>query len=332
MSLNNSSIQTLSMLLNNGKPSFHIAFCVDNNYFHALGGAVMSIIMHNIRQHFTFHIFTLEISQENYLCLRQFEKMYFIHIKLHKLDKILFSKFSYLINNSHYSLSIFTRLVIPTILHGQIKRILYLDADILCVNNIDDLINLDISSDIIVVVKDTPVTMRRRIKALKLKHKTYFNGGFMFININYWINHDITKLALNTLLSKKINMRFNDQDALNIVLNGKARFISPVWNYLYSLIQDLEMNKFIINSLHNVIFIHFAGIIKPWSIWSKHNALILFQKYLSLSPWADMKFDSEPENTKEMRIYSRCMLRQGYFLKSVKWYLKYLQYKLKNYL
>jgi UDP-glucose:(glucosyl)LPS alpha-1,3-glucosyltransferase len=120
-------------------------------------------------------------------------------------------------------------------------------------------------------------------------------------------------------------MRFPDQDALNIVLNGRARYISPRWNYLYDLIHDLNVNKFAMRPVGKAVFIHFAGAVKPWAEWSRHAACELFRTYLALSPWSDMPLDKEPRNSKEMRMNSRFMWRQGRPLESLRWYLKYLR-------
>lgn len=310
---------------NNGKPSFHIAFCVDNHYFRAMGATIASIIDHNPGQHFTFHVLAFAVSDDHQRRLRQLEQMYSVKTQLHLIDLASFKQFSHFIGHSHYSLAIFTRLVIPMVLQGQAERVLYLDADILCVRQLDALVDLDISGDIAAVVPDAPVTRQRRIAALNLQHNEYFNGGVLLINIQRWISADITQQTLDTLLHSKTDMRFNDQDALNIVLNGRARYLSPRWNYLYDLIHDLNVNRYAMRSIGQAVFIHFAGAVKPWADWSGHDARLLFRKYLALSPWSDIPLDPHPRNTKEMRMHSRFMWRQGRPLESLKWYLHYLR-------
>ena len=152
------------------------------------------------------------------------------------------------------------------------------------------------------------MTTQRRVAALGLQHPQYFNGGVLFINIPKWISEDITQQTLDALLTSKTDMRFNDQDALNIVLNGRARYVSPRWNYLYDLIHDLNVSKFAMRPVGKAVFIHFAGAVKPWTEWSGHDARHLFRNYLALSPWADMPLDPAPKNTKEMPIKSSHVL------------------------
>lgn len=323
--MNVPSQQEIMAVPENGKPSFHIAFCVDNNYFRAMGGTIASIVANNPGQHFTFHVLAFEVSEEHQRRLKQLESMYRVKTELHLLNLADFTQFSHFLGHSHYSLSIFTRLVIPTVLAGVTDRVLYLDADILCFNRVDELVDMDISQDIAVVVPDAPVTLQRRVAALGLAHNEYFNGGVIFINIPKWLAEDITPKTLDALLNSTTDMRFNDQDALNIVLNGRARYLSPKWNYLYDLIHDLNVNKFALKPVGKAIFVHFAGAVKPWAAWSRHDACTLFRRYLDISPWADMALDQEPRNTKELRMHSRFMYRQGRPLESLKWYVRYLR-------
>lgn len=323
--MNIPSIAEIQATPNNGKPSFHIAFCVDNHYCRAMAGTIASIIANNPEQHFTFHVLAFEISEDHQRRLKQLEEMYRVRTELHLLDLASFKQFSHFLGHSHYSLSIFTRLLIPTVLRGQTDRVLYMDADILCFNKVDDMVDMDISDDIAVVVPDAPVTLQRRVAALGLKHNAYFNSGICLINIEKWLAEDITAKVLDCLLNSKTDMRFPDQDALNIVLDGRARYISPKWNYLYDLIHDLNVNKFALKPVGKAIFVHFAGSVKPWAAWSRHEACTLFRRYLDISPWADMPLDSEPRNTKELRMHSRFMYRQGRPLESLKWYIRYLR-------
>ena len=166
-----------------GQPSFHIAFCVDNNYCRAMGATIASIIANNPGRHFTFHVLSVELSEQHQKRLKRLEQMYPVRTCLHLLDLASFSQFSHFLGHSHYSLSIFTRLMIPDMLRGQTDRVLYLDADILCVGQLDEMIAMDLGDTVAVVVPDAPVTTRRRVAALELAHAEYFNSGVMLMNI-----------------------------------------------------------------------------------------------------------------------------------------------------
>ncbi|HTH94967.1 MAG TPA: glycosyltransferase [Rhodocyclaceae bacterium] len=310
---------------------FHIAFCVDDNYCRPMGATIASIIDNNPGQAFVFHVLMAAASEDNRRDLSKLEARFpDVQVQLHMIDTRDFSQFGRFIEHTHYSLSIFTRLVIPSVLTGVTERVLYLDADILCVGKLDELVNMDLGGDIAAAVADAPVTTQRRVASLKLEQAEYFNGGVIFINIPQWQAHRITEATMDVLLNRDGDLRFPDQDALNVVLNGRTRFLPGKFNYLYDLIHDLNVNKTAMRPVGDAALIHFAGAVKPWTEWSGHDARELFRKYHAMSPWSHLPLDQAPRNTKELRMHSRFLFRQGKPLQSLRWYLKYLRARKKR--
>ncbi len=305
--------------------SFHIAFCVDNHYFRSMGATIMSIIDNNPGQRFTFHVFAFVVSDQHRERLLQLRKLQDVAIELHIIDPAFFEKFSDFLKFSYYSLSIFLRLIIPSTLQGVTQKVLYLDADILCVGSLAELIDIDISTDIALVVPDAPATTLRRCAALKLKHPRYFNSGVMLIHVENWISARITEESMQALSTLGKKLRFSDQDALNIALDGRARFIDGKWNYIYDLIHDLDRNITSMRALDDAVLIHFAGAVKPWTDWTGHASRNLFVKYHARSAWSDMALDAAPRNSREMRMLSRFLMKRGELLESARWYLRYLK-------
>lgn len=308
----------------NGRPTFHIAFCADDNYCRPMGATIASLIANNPGQHFTFHLLAIALSEDNQARFRRVAEMG-AAAHIHLLDAAQFAPFASFLGHSHYSLSIFTRLVIPDMLAGVAERVLYLDADILCLGGLGELFDIDFDGKLAVVVPDAPITTRRRVAALGLAHKEYFNAGVMLINVAPWLAAGATAQAIDTLVNSTLDLRFNDQDALNIVLNGRARYVDQRYNTLYDLIHDLQLKRTALRALNGARLVHFAGSVKPWAAWSGHAAATLFAAYLAQSPWGDLPLDAAPKNTKEMRMHSRFLLRQGKPLQSLTWYVRYLR-------
>lgn len=308
----------------------YIAFCVDDHYFRSMGATIASLIDNNSEMHFSFHIFAFEVSEENQYRLRQLENTFDVTTQIHLINPDVFHEFSDFICSSYYSASIFTRLLIPALMQGITEKILYLDADILCLGKIDELININISNDIALVVSDAETTIKKRSVALKLSQKKYFNSGVMYMNIALWIKNKITEKTIAAILENGEKFRFPDQDALNLVLDGHVRYTDKKWNFLYGLVGDLENNRTKMLSIGDARLIHFAGSVKPWSDWHLHESKDIFKKYHAMSPWADLPIDVVPQNHKEMRMHSRFLLRRGQRMESFRWYLKYLSARLKK--
>lgn len=326
--MDTSSIEAAGRHAGRIKPSVHIAFCVDNHYFRSMGATITSVIAHNPGIHFVFHVFAFAVSDDHRRRLSRLESMFDVSLRIHIIDPALFEQFAHYTRSSYYSPSIFTRLLIPTVLQGTADRVLYLDADILCVGSIDELIGMDIGDTIAAVVPDAEATTARRTVALGLNSLKYFNSGVMLMNVGRWMANRISEKTMEVILKDGEKYRFPDQDALNVVLDGRAMFIDKKWNYLYGLVGDLEADRRELNVVGEAVFIHFAGAVKPWNNWCGHDSRSLFAKYHSMSPWADMALDEEPQNHKEMRMFSRFLFKRRQFGDSAAWYFRYLSKKI----
>lgn len=306
--------------------SFHVVFCVDDRYFRCMGATIASILEHNPQRHFTFHVMAIKVSEFN---RQRFESLSFrpgVRTCIHLLDPSMFERFEPYMRSSYYSSAIFTRLVIPDVLKSYTDRVLYLDADILCVGSVDALAGLDLGNDIVAVAPDAKATTERRVAALQLKHPRYFNSGMLYINIPHWLDAGISQQTIDAFLENGERFRFPDQDALNVVLDGRARFIDIRWNYLYGLVGDLEGNRPALGIAPGAAtFIHFAGSVKPWGAWCGHDSVKLFEHYHAQSAWSDLPLDVQPQNYKEARMHSRFLWARGKRLESLGWYARYLR-------
>lgn len=306
------------------KDAFHIAFGVDAHYFRSMGVTMISIIENNPQVRFAFHVFAFGVSDDNQKKLRQIEAKYGVTINIHIIDPAVFGEYAKFPSFAQYSAAIFTRLLIPGALQGITNRVLYLDSDILCVNNITELMVMDISDSIVAVIHDNgEETVRKQRAKLKLRDKRYFNSGVLLINIDNWIANDITPLTMRTLLESDQKFTFPDQDALNIVLDGRATYIDEKWNFQYNLNSFLNAGEFSMGGTDKAVFIHFTGRVKPWHKWSLHEANSMFVKFQMLSPWADTPLDM-PKNYKEMRLFSQFLVKKGRRVRAALWFVKYL--------
>src|ERR1700693_3955611 len=134
--------------------AFHIAFCVDKHYFRSMGATIASVIAHNPGRRFIFHVFAFSFTEDQTSRLHTFETNPLIEVRSHVIDEALFSDFAEMIRSSYYSLSTFSRLMITSMLKDVTEKVLYLDADMLCVGSIDELAAIDMRDTIALVVSD----------------------------------------------------------------------------------------------------------------------------------------------------------------------------------
>jgi len=170
---------------------------------------------------------------------------------------------------SHVSEATYYRLFISQYIPQDIKFLVYLDADILCINDpTTKLINTfaQIESENTVIA--AKVESKREdnnifFERLNLKNNKQFNAGVLIINFSKWINQNIESNLLN-ILDKRYNEIFDyDQEILNIYFDGKFTDLDNNLNYQAIGGQDDELFNHIEN---NVYFLHYLGKGKPWSI------------------------------------------------------------------
>lgn len=298
----------------------HIAFGVDSNYFLGMGVAIVSVLENNRDQVLVFHVLTPSISDENAARLQQIEARYQTVINVRIIDPSIFDEFADFPSFSQYSAAIFTRLLIAGALHGVADKVLYLDADIVCQGSIAELLAIDISDCVVAAVGDVGSIAENQIATLKLSSRQYFNSGVLYINVDNWMASDVWHHAVNAILASSKNFSFPDQDALNIVLDGRAKIIDSKFNWMYDLFGETASNKKISG---DAVFVHFVGRLKPWHDWCCNPSNSLFFKYQSLSPWAGVAL-YPPKNYKEMRMLSQGLRKTGKWRQSTVWYAKYL--------
>lgn len=306
---------------------FHIAFGIDAPYFRYMAVTITSVIENNPDVPFVFHVFTFSVTDEQRGKMQALEAKYRTTIRIHVIDPEAFKGFSTFSGFSQYSNAIFARLLIPGALQGIARKVLYLDADILCVGSIADLRDMDLKDGIVAVVSDhAGTTVKRQVAALDLRHGRYFNSGVLYMHVDHWIANGITEQVMRTILESDRKLDFPDQDALNIVLDGRATFIDEKWNFRYNLEAVLKEGATRMGPPGEGVFLHFTGRVKPWHDWSLHEARTLFAQYQSLSPWAGTPLDA-PKNYKEMRMFARFLMKQGRVAEGAAWYLRYLSKK-----
>ena len=88
------------------------------------------------------------------------------------------------------------RLAVPRLLKDKVEHFIYLDADTLCFDKLNDINSIDISNVICAVSHDSlDIHDTKNAKRLGLSTGNYFNAGFLYINIENWVKHDIENKA-----------------------------------------------------------------------------------------------------------------------------------------
>ena len=296
---------------------FHIAFGIDKNFARGMGILIDAIHSHNTEEKIVIHVFTDGINQSDLDKLKKLTVYQNIIIKIYYIDINVFKN---LPTTLAWSYATYYRFIMGKILYGTVDKVLYIDADILCIGPLAELKNIDMDGNIVLAISEEG---QFNVNRLGLQQGKYFNAGALYIDINKWNDGKIAEQAVGLLQENPEKYTYLDQDVLNILLDGKTRFIDRKWNYLYDM---RKMNSELPN---DIIFIHFIGD-KPWQRWSEHHFMVsLYDKYAKRSPWANVPL-VEPNHYKDKKRMARSYAKRNMYVKALYWYGKYAMSKIKS--
>ena len=210
---------------------------------------------------------------------------------------------SFPIGNRHWTIEMYYRLFAPELLPKDIDRVLYLDCDIIVDGDVSEMYFSDINNISALVCPDFFMYVKHKGWATHLgyeEEKGYFNSGVMFINLDYWREHNIQESCLEYLKIHHDILFFYDQDVLNYVLRDTKKFVNLEYNFLSNLISKGVYNSFDTATKNEIIschprVIHFISP-KPWSIFSyKYTYVSIWDKYCKMSQWRKPLFQKLPK-------------------------------------
>ena len=165
------------------------------------------------------------------------------------------------IENVHISEATYFRLFIQNYLESTIKKIVYIDPDVVCAGNPSNIIESTFDemkkTNKIISAKTEANSFSKNsdsLKRLNLSEK-YFNAGVMLIDYEKWQEIDLTLKLIEELNKIRDKIIFWDQDVLNSFFNGDYYELDKNLNYTAFDIQDLD---------EQILLIHFLGSKKPW--------------------------------------------------------------------
>lgn len=174
-----------------------------------------------------------------------------------------FARFSTL---RHISSATYARLLITNILPKEISRVLYLDADILVLDDLSPVCEMDLDGAVFGAVVDERINAHIRMGKTSLggmslpRVQDYFNAGVLLIDLTKWKIARVQEKAME-YLELYPHSAFSDQDALNFACDGAWKRLDPRWNYY-----QIELKKPIsdLSEEQRPGIIHFQGWSKPW--------------------------------------------------------------------
>ena len=197
-------------------------------------------------------------------------------LRINKFYKPKNIKFENLLD-AHVSEATYYRLFLHNYIDNSLDNLIYLDCDIVCVQNPLEILNkyvgsLKNSEYIVGAVPEYKKSQKDHVeiyhKELKLNSNDYFNAGVMIIDYKKWVEKNTGEQLLRTLQNLKDRIKYWDQDVMNKLFDGEYLKLIDGLNKKFTNIEvnNQEILDEIKNKNSNNYFIHFAGKFKPWQV------------------------------------------------------------------
>ena len=211
----------------------NIAICIDDNYCQHINPMVYSIEK-NTREKVRIHIVYYKLkaeSLENIIKLN--ELLTNVELKLCRVREYQYDWLSKFKENSLPTEAYF-RLLLPELL-PDVKRILYLDVDMLILDSLGKLYRTDLGNNILGVVRDFPFTNDKNSWSyffLGEFGNRYFNSGMLLMDLVAMRKNNIVRRFMEFILKTSQHYFLGDQDAFNIFFFYNVKILEDKYNYL----------------------------------------------------------------------------------------------------
>ena len=266
----------------------NLLYCIDKNYNIQCYTSIKSLVSHT-KNPLRIYIIHQEPDTFSKKLVESFSENKIELLEVIDFQENLISNESNLINDiikSHVSFATYFRLFIDKHLPSSVTQILYLDADVICVDNFeveyDEIFKLMKEENHVITARTIGDEKgnEENFQRLELKNRKYFNAGVLFINLELWRQNNIETNLHNLLYTN--NYKYHDQDILNKHFDGNYIELYDHMNHMMKS-QDDEHQEIIIKYVNEKAkLIHYVGANKPWhssSANSKYSSY--YQNYYS---------------------------------------------------
>lgn len=260
-----------------------VFFAVDDGYCPFLAVAIQSLIDNSSDEYtYLIKILNTDISDENKKKISRYEREN-VDIEFVDLNYYIKKVKDKLYTRDYYSKTTYFRLFLPN-LYPQYDKVLYLDSDIVILDDIAGLYDTDMGDNLVAAAPDDVIQFNEVFQVYVEKvvgvadYRRYFNAGILLMNLDEMRKFRFQEKFIYSL--DRITFAVaQDQDYLNRLCKGRVKLIDRAWNRMP--IADPKIKT------ENVKLVHYNLAFKPW-----HFEDILYKEFFWMYAQETEYFDA----------------------------------------
>jgi lipopolysaccharide biosynthesis glycosyltransferase len=287
---------------------FNVVLCVDDSYAQ-YASVVIESILQNTSEEISVYLYAVGLKDDT---RKKLKRQTVQHNQLGL--EIIEENEDYLdtlpTTNSHVNKYAYLTLRGISQIPSDVKRVVYLDADLVVNTDISELF-ASFQENKIGGVREVKDEGKSLLEKKGIEGDKYYNTGVMLIDRQYWADRGVFQEAKNYLVNLPENINYHfipEQDALNYVFGSDWYALSPSWNP--RTVNEKDGERYEPDEIRKKI-VHYSGPHKPWNYLCRHPKRDLFWEFEKNSP-----FNIHIEDRNTVNICK----------KSVQWLLSFTKY------
>lgn len=265
----------------------NLLFAIDDNFVQQLETVLLSIHLNTKSQEFNIYVLQKKrLAKEAELAAfcKQLKMTY--HPVMVKQ-----SLFENAPVTDRYPTTIYYRLLAHQMLPQDLHKILYLDADILCINDLSPLYNIALGNNLFASAIHASLTnttdVINKIRLQNFGADGYYNSGVLLMNLDL-MRQEVDANQIFDYIRRHI-LLLPDQDVLNALYSERIKTIpDQLYNFdtrngkIYETISLGEWDLDWV--IKNTVILHYCGREKPWLPTKNSGRLTaLYKQYFHMT-------------------------------------------------
>lgn len=265
----------------------NILVTLDSNYLRPLKIMLKSLFLNNQNERFTIFLLHSSIKDEELIDLNNFINKNGSILEVLNVDNSFFSNAP---SHMYYTKEMYYRLLAFKFLPDDIDRILYLDPDILVINQVADLYNIDLEEYLYAAAYHDIVGFKEinKVRFYPYEIHAYYNTGVLLMNLNLQRKYIDENSIFNFVELNHEHLTLPDQDVFNALFSKQIKSLDEkFYNYdvryftYYKMASKGEWDMEQV--MRNTVILHFCGKAKPWNKGYSGKFYALYKHYEKLT-------------------------------------------------
>lgn len=249
--------------------AIHIALTFDNSFWAPAYALMRSICLSTHRRRdLVFHLCHRPLSQDHREDLDRIGQEFGATLRYYDLSTT--EKFQELSGRvpHHKRLTdiVYARFVIDRFIAKDVRRLIYLDCDMMVMAPIEQLWEFDLQGKPLAAVEDPWGKFIGSGKDIRSYHgiidpaDPYFNAGLMVIDIDQWRQQNVAERLEELIAAGTVKTLSYSQNVINLIMRNNWERLDTLWNVVDPEPAHVSLNPY------NV---HFTGNKRPWQLLSR---------------------------------------------------------------